>query len=965
MSHKDRVYEVAKRLNLAPNTVVGLFQAIGALDVRNLMSVVEPEDVERLVRHLAKAGTQYVEERARNDARVVKRRAIESTTTEATPTRAGVADAAPHPPPALPVSAPPTISTTSVPAPPAYTGTPGPNRQPRDPIAEQSHGSARPATPVAALLTATGDASVNTLPVRADVLLRAATARARQLDHDARLRAALGLARIALQHCAIPIVEWVLDHATQAAHTREQWELREPTDGNLVDMLAHAVVHAENAGWSGARGGLWITRSSAAATHFVGKPATLHDILNQFVAARNDGLEGHGIAGGEDPEALLSLVDTICADLTALLPISEDGSLLALTSPDGRRTRVSYLRLSEGDLVCYRRSRFVRAGVCRVTAQRRTGLLEKAEILWDADDKLQAISPLAAVQYEFAETQTPKWSPLARIPERVTRTFTGRQAELKQLWEWFNDTQSRACIVYGDGGIGKTTLVVEFLHRLLSGDLGDPTWQPKLISYHSAKRTRWGLSGLEPIRFGSIGLSDAVTEIVRNLEGHISLEQDWFKVGFPPLAQKLGGYLQRWGVEPSSHMLILDNTETLASEESEVTLLADHIKTLARRVGRVIVTSRRREKLEAEPIELQALDAENAERLLRHRAAALKCVKLADAPAHKIRKYVHGFEGRPLLLEVFVQTLAEKGLSPDQGFQRVRQMQTKDLGDFLYADAWSRFPDSLRHLLLLMVSISDTHDETMLRLCAREAEVAVLSAEQALEESHGIARMQRIAGKVHVTFRTGFLAFCQGRTIEVKGTKLPQSKTVARVRAAYNDYLRVRDEEIADRVGKAFRTPFAKMAWSAFASGRYDDCEAFYEQAIAEDPNNGLLFDRYALFLLRKRHDPERALGKSERATELAEESPEVWFTRGMIQSMLKAVDPACNALSRAMELGKEAHLVWVQIAYACTRAVPPREALARDALRKSRAASPPEEAAEPHWRELKQFEKRLRVSPV
>ena len=77
MSSKVRVYEVAKQLNLDPKQVVGLFQAIGVADVRNHMSSVEPEAVERVKRHLEKQRTHdVVEERVRSDGRVVKRRAI-------------------------------------------------------------------------------------------------------------------------------------------------------------------------------------------------------------------------------------------------------------------------------------------------------------------------------------------------------------------------------------------------------------------------------------------------------------------------------------------------------------------------------------------------------------------------------------------------------------------------------------------------------------------------------------------------------------------------------------------------------------------------------------------------------------------------------------------------------------------------------------------------------------------------
>jgi translation initiation factor IF-2 len=74
---KVRVYEVAKQLNLDPKAVVGLFQAVGINEVRNHMSSVDPEAVERVKRHLEKQKTHdVVEERVRNDGRVVKRRAV-------------------------------------------------------------------------------------------------------------------------------------------------------------------------------------------------------------------------------------------------------------------------------------------------------------------------------------------------------------------------------------------------------------------------------------------------------------------------------------------------------------------------------------------------------------------------------------------------------------------------------------------------------------------------------------------------------------------------------------------------------------------------------------------------------------------------------------------------------------------------------------------------------------------------
>ncbi len=96
MSAKVRVYEVAKQLNLDPKAVVGLFQAIGVADVRNHMSSVDPEQVERVKRHLEKQRTHdVVEEKVRPG--VVKRRAI---------AKPGAPAAAPPSSKSLPIAAP-------------------------------------------------------------------------------------------------------------------------------------------------------------------------------------------------------------------------------------------------------------------------------------------------------------------------------------------------------------------------------------------------------------------------------------------------------------------------------------------------------------------------------------------------------------------------------------------------------------------------------------------------------------------------------------------------------------------------------------------------------------------------------------------------------------------------------------------------------------------------------------------
>src|SRR5215475_923651 len=121
---KVRVYEVAKQLNLDPKQVVTLFQSIGVTDVRNHMSSVEAEAVERLKRNLEKQKTHdVVEERIRRGAgTVLKRRAVAKAPTESAPVSVQPVSAAPSAPELTDVASRRDISQIAIEAPVSISG---------------------------------------------------------------------------------------------------------------------------------------------------------------------------------------------------------------------------------------------------------------------------------------------------------------------------------------------------------------------------------------------------------------------------------------------------------------------------------------------------------------------------------------------------------------------------------------------------------------------------------------------------------------------------------------------------------------------------------------------------------------------------------------------------------------------------------------------------------------------------
>ncbi|HTM45301.1 MAG TPA: translation initiation factor IF-2 [Polyangiaceae bacterium] len=114
MSSKPRVYEVARDLGLDNKAVVALFQSVGVTEVKNHMSAVAPEQVERVKRHLEKQSAGAVVEE-RISATVIKRR------TKVRPEGQEPQPSAPHADvPSAPRAAPPSSAVAApVPVPPS------------------------------------------------------------------------------------------------------------------------------------------------------------------------------------------------------------------------------------------------------------------------------------------------------------------------------------------------------------------------------------------------------------------------------------------------------------------------------------------------------------------------------------------------------------------------------------------------------------------------------------------------------------------------------------------------------------------------------------------------------------------------------------------------------------------------------------------------------------------------------
>lgn len=801
-------------------------------------------------------------------------------------------------------------------------------------------------------------------------ILEARIKGAEQLKDPAHVRiAVLGIFRIAMQHACVALGEWIVsalrEHPSRlSGYTSvDIGAFSQPADGSLVSLLSQLFVAAENVGWRSVGRHYWeqvelpeelrpLTGTSR---------ANLETVLMAFVRSRNDGAEGHGLPGGYNPRTDIAVVRSLLRGVISVLPVAaKDGEKLLLpTHGDRPAEELVTLRLSDGNPICYRKLRRTSAGRVQVDAQVQKSLLTRGDLTYEVQNVLLDLPRAATPEYSIEEpTWTDSWKPFVHIPDRLASTdvFTGRAKEMSALADWADDPDSRKCMVWGDGGVGKTTLVVEFLHRLLEGKAG-VSWRPELITFYTAKKTRWGLQGLEQISAQDIGVADVALDVARMLTTP-NLERAWFEKSPREVIQRLATLQADMKVTRDSHLIVLDNTETMARNDADIQALASQINELSKRVGRVILTSRRREQIEALPIQTENwTDVEGAE-FLRKRGAVLRCTSIQQAGDATLRKYSRLLINKPIAIEVFVQAASASGVSLDSAFQRVQRMQRQDLGQFLYDDAWARLSPELRRVLLLMSRLGDSHDQYLMQLCCQRTDVTVAAASEAIEESRGIASVSRFEGTLQVTFNPEFYNYCVERWELIDGKRTPTEDDVDWVRRRYGEFVASASTQVYDRNVRAFRVPAARAAWKSFTENKFDAALDYYEIAALEDPENGWLFDRFAYTLMKMRRW-EAALEKAGKAVLLLPTDPEVFFTKGMIESRRGAVEAAVRDLDRAAVLGKPKHLCEMQKAYAYVYSTPSNLSEARVCLDQARRAAPKDKFLSRFVDEATRFERR------
>jgi len=684
-----------------------------------------------------------------------------------------------------------------------------------------------------------------------------------------------------------------------------------PTDGLLEEILTEGLALMRNNG---------IVISDAWTR---GGASSLRKRVMEWSAHRNN-RDGHGVVSAsvvaEGMEWLPGLVTDLIDGLQDLLPDVDTEGLAFLSLRPGAPVaglELSATRFFDGRPIVIRDITH-RGDVWRVRYQ----TLDAAKSIagsFDFSEPGGFVSLTQADTRKYQQLRIPidggAWKPTVLLPGRQTDTFEGREAQLGALFEWINDRDSRACNVYGEGGIGKTTLVLEFLNAILDGAAETPSWRPDVVCYFTAKQTRWGPQGLQILHGIVPPLEDAVRDLVRCYEE--DLDKSWFEGSVDKLIARAVTALTNLGLSRDDVLLVLDNTETLASSATEEEGFAKTVGLISRRLGRVLVTSRRREQMEAYPLLVPNLSENEGIALLERLSVEYDAGPLRKSGRPTKRKLVNKFGGRPLLLDVFARLVGRFQYSLESARDSVLRLASDDLGVFLYDDVWGRIEPDQRLAFSTLGQLGDSISGKLVEYVCSELDVQHSVLLDAFEKTRfgSILDYSTSYDLVIDPSARAFLAnkFNSLNPVDRKRVELSASRAVKRNLAL----LSAHTSGVTDRVIQAFRTDAAKAAKIAASRGEKDDAVFWYEEAIKADVGNSALLGRFAYFLAKDAFDLPRAYVLAKESCTLEDADRDCYFSAGHIAASLGEITQCDRYVTKAQELGFSPHRCSLQKAKA------------------------------------------------
>lgn len=502
------------------------------------------------------------------------------------------------------------------------------------------------------------------------------------------------------------------------------------------------------------------------------------------------------------------------------------------------------------------------------------------------------------------------------IPPRQTSTFEGRSKELDRLKKWIGDAdEPRVCLVYGDGGYGKTTLVLEFLNNFLEGMIETDKKPPEIISYHTAKMTRWTDQGITHFKGISNAMEDSIREIMYCFQD--VLEKSWYKIEGIALIDKVKNELSEQGYDREDILIIVDNAETLAESNTDMEALSGFFELVSKKIGRLIVTSRRREIMAAAPIKVSSLNEADSIRLMRRLADEYGAQPIKQAGDARLRSVSSQLSHKPLLLDALVRYIARAGGGIDDALDGILRKSSDQLLEFLYEDAWARMGTEQKQVFMVIVNLTCPKDSFSIGIACQEIGIQHASFQEGLDETyfatitdHGSSYELELVDLAARFFAQKYYRLIDEEKELIRSCARNVDEQAFAKEKAEREYKN-------DRVAEAFRGHYAKAAKISSQKGNNKEAKEFFEIALQEDPVNSALHDRFAWFLLHRMSDPAAALPIALQAVELDSSNADALLTTALIYYHQKDLKNGDSYIVKANKSGKPAYLCTMRMGIA------------------------------------------------
>lgn len=637
---------------------------------------------------------------------------------------------------------------------------------------------------------------------------------------------------------------------------------------------------------------------------------TLVAALQEWIQFRNR-RPGHGVV--DEPNIVEwaskteQLISRLLAAESGVLPRYRNGELIVIVG--GIEVRLATPLVMDGRAIV----------VSRIAPTKGIWKLHAQLLSWSDAREVTSVLSVANIfssdqvsseRFRYAEVPTSTGSTLLfhNVPGRQTSNFVGRKRELEKLAEWFKEIEdSRTCLIFGDGGYGKTTLALEFFNGLVEGGVEASAPLPTIVSFYTAKRTRWTEEGLVHIKGMSEAMEDSVRELMYFFEP--VLAKDWYKAQGRALIDKAATVLKAEGLTRDDVLLIIDNTETLAPSTADAEDLADFLKRAAKAIGRIVITSRRRELLAASPVEVSKLSEGEALTLIQRLGMEYGALAIQQSGEPRLRRACGQLMYKPLLIDTLVRHIARSSCSVQEGLDQILKKTSDQLLEFLYEDAWQRMPHDVQEVFMTLVQLATPVDGKCIGDVCTEIGVQHAEFQASLGETyfatvvdHGETYDLEIVELAKEFFRQKKRKLVQADAERLEKIATRADKLATERHDVEKNYRR-------DRVADAFRSEFAKAAKIATFKKDNKGARELFELALQEEPLNAALRERFASFLLRTIGVPDEALPIAQRAAELDSTNADAWLTLGLIHYKRGELKLGDKAVDRAEKLGKPASL--------------------------------------------------------